>query len=221
MTDEPQKPQMHFAQDDETEKLKQWWKRNGTGIVAGIVLGVGGVSGIQGWRMYQDYQTGQASMYYQQMLVAVAKEDNEAAVRAADTLVVSHSESGYADIARLMLARLAVDAGDHGQAETVLEDLLAVTKDPAMGHTARIRLAVLALQAGNPDRIKALAAEGQEGGFASQYQELLGDALAEVGEWEQAQQAYQSALAAMASDSPAGQLLNAKLNMTRQGADTL
>jgi len=221
MTDEPQKPQMHFAQDDETEKLKQWWKRNGTGIVAGIVLGVGGVSGIQGWRMYQDYQTGQASMYYQQMLVAVAKEDNEAAVRAADTLVVSHSESGYADIARLMLARLAVDAGDHGQAETVLEDLLAVTKDPAMGHTARIRLAVLALQAGNPDRIKALAAEGQEGGFASQYQELLGDALTEVGEWEQAQQAYQSALAAMASDSPAGQLLNAKLNMTRQGADTL
>jgi predicted negative regulator of RcsB-dependent stress response len=221
MTDEPQKPQMHFAQDDETEKLKQWWKRNGTGIVAGIVLGVGGVSGIQGWRMYQDYQTGQASMYYQQMLVAVAKEDNEAAVRAADTLVVSHSESGYADIARLMLARLAVDAGDHGQAETVLEDLLAVTKDPAMGHTARIRLAVLALQAGKPDRIKALAAEGQEGGFASQYQELLGDALTEVGEWEQAQQAYQSALAAMASDSSAGQLLNAKLNMTRQGADTL
>ncbi|MGE4647211.1 MAG: tetratricopeptide repeat protein [Arenicellales bacterium] len=221
MTDEPQKPQMHFAQDDETEKLKQWWKRNGTGIVAGIVLGVGGVSGIQGWRMYQDYQTGQASMYYQQMLVAVAKEDNEAAVRAADTLVVSHSESGYADIARLMLARLAVDAGDHGQAETVLEDLLAVTKDPAMGHTARIRLAVLALQAGKADRIKALAAEGQEGGFASQYQELLGDALTEVGEWEQAQQAYQSALAAMASDSPAGQLLNAKLNMTRQGADTL
>ena len=221
MTDEPQKPQMHFAQDDETEKLKQWWKRNGTGIVAGIVLGVGGVSGIQGWRMYQDYQTGQASMYYQQMLVAVAKEDNEAAVRVADTLVVSHSESGYADIARLMLARLAVDAGDHGQAETVLEDLLAVTKDPAMGHTARIRLAVLALQAGKADRIKALAAEGQEGGFASQYQELLGDALAEVGEWEQAQQAYQSALAAMASDSSAGQLLNAKLNMTRQGADTL
>ncbi len=221
MTDEPQKPQMHFAQDDETEKLKQWWKRNGTGIVAGIVLGVGGVSGIQGWRMYQDYQTGQASMYYQQMLVAVAKEDNEAAVRAADTLVVSHSESGYADIARLMLARLAVDAGDHGQAETVLEDLLAVTKDPAMGHTARIRLAVLALQAGKADRIKALAAEGQEGGFASQYQELLGDALTEVGEWEQAQQAYQSALAAMASDSSAGQLLNAKLNMTRQGADTL
>ncbi len=65
---------MHFAQDDETEKLKQWWKRNGTGIVAGIVIGVGGVSGIQGWRMYQDYQAEQASMFYQRMLVAVAKE---------------------------------------------------------------------------------------------------------------------------------------------------
>jgi predicted negative regulator of RcsB-dependent stress response len=210
---------MHFAQDDETEKLKQWWKRNGTGIVAGIVIGIGGVSGIQGWRMYQDYQAGQASMYYEQMLVAVAKEDNEAVVRAADTLVASHSETGYADIARLMLARLAADAGNHGQTEAALENLLAVTKDPAMAHTARIRLAVLALQAGKPDRIKALAAEGQNEGFASQYQELLGDALAEVGDWGKAQQAYQTALATMASDSPAGQLLNAKLNMTRKGSD--
>ena len=211
---------MHFAQDDETEKLKQWWKRNGTGIVAGIVIGIGGVSGIQGWRMYQDYQAGQASMYYEQMLVAVAKEDNEAVVRAADTLVASHSETGYADIARLMLARLAADAGNHGQTEAALENLLAVTKDPAMAHTARIRLAVLALQAGKPDRIKALAAEGQNEGFASQYQELLGDALAEVGDWDKAQQAYQTALATMASDSPAGQLLNAKLNMTRKGSDS-
>jgi predicted negative regulator of RcsB-dependent stress response len=219
MTDEQQGPRMHFAQDDETEKLKQWWKRNGTGIVAGIVIGIGGVSGIQGWRMYQDYQAGQASMYYEQMLVAVAKEDNEAVVRAADTLVASHSETGYADIARLMLARLAADAGNHGQTEAALENLLAVTKDPAMAHTARIRLAVLALQAGKPDRIKALAAEGQNEGFASQYQELLGDALAEVGDWGKAQQAYQTALATMASDSPAGQLLNAKLNMTRKGSD--
>ena len=211
---------MHFAQDDETEKLKQWWKRNGTGIVAGIVIGIGGVSGIQGWRMYQDYQTGQASMYYEQMLVAVAEEDNETVVRAADTLVASHSETGYADIARLMLARLAADAGNHGQTEAALENLLAVTKDPAMAHTARIRLAVLALQAGKPDRIKALAAEGQNEGFASQYQELLGDALAEAGNWGKAQQAYQTALATMASDSPAGQLLNAKLNMTRKGSDS-
>ena len=220
MTDEQQGPQIHFAQDDETEKLKQWWKRNGTGIVAGIVIGIGGVSGIQGWRMYQDYQAGQASMYYEQMLVAVAKEDNETVVRAADTLVASHSETGYADIARLMLARLAADAGNHGQTEAALENLLAVTKDPAMAHTARIRLAVLALQAGKPDRIKALAAEGQNEGFASQYQEFLGDALAEVGDWDKAQQAYQTALATMASDSPAGQLLNAKLNMTRKGSDS-
>jgi len=211
---------MHFAQDDETEKLKQWWKRNGTGIVAGIVIGIGGVSGIQGWRMYQDYQAGQASMYYEQMLVAVAEEDNETVVRAADTLVASHSETGYADIARLMLARLAADAGNHGQTEAALENLLVITKDPAMAHTARIRLAVLALQAGKPDRIKALAAEVQNEGFASQYQELLGDALAEVGDWGKAQQAYQTALATMASDSPAGQLLNAKLNMTRKGSDS-
>ena len=35
--------QLHVAHDDETEKLREWWKRNGTGIIAGVVIGVGGV----------------------------------------------------------------------------------------------------------------------------------------------------------------------------------
>ena len=25
---------LHIAHDDETEKLRDWWKRNGTGIIA-------------------------------------------------------------------------------------------------------------------------------------------------------------------------------------------
>ena len=64
--------QLHVAHDDETEKLREWWKRNGTGIIAGVVIGIGGVGGIQGWRMYGDSQAGKASVLYEQMLGAAA-----------------------------------------------------------------------------------------------------------------------------------------------------
>ena len=217
MTDEQQGPQMHFAQDDETEKLKQWWKRNGTGIVAGIVIGVGGVSGIQGWRMYQDYQANQASALYQQMLGAASGVDTGMTTRAAEALISDHATSGYADIARLMLARLAVDAGDLDTGKEALNGLLSSSSDPVMRHAARVRLAVLALQDGNPEQIKALAAQEDSEGFVSHYQELLGDALAESGQWEAAREAYQQALVELTPESPAAQLLNAKLNMTRKG----
>ena len=71
--------QLHVAHDDETEKLREWWKRNGTGIIAGVVIGIGGVGGIQGWRMYEDSQAGKASVLYQEMLGAAAAERSEAA----------------------------------------------------------------------------------------------------------------------------------------------
>ena len=108
---------LHIAHDDETEKLREWWKRNGTGIIAGVLIGIGGVGGIQGWRMYQDSQAGKASALYEQMLGAAAGEATDSAASAASALVSDHGDSGYADIARLMLARLALEAGDSVEAE--------------------------------------------------------------------------------------------------------
>ena len=70
MKKEQTERKIHIAHDDDTEKLRQWWKRNGVGIISGIILGISGVGGIQGWRMYQDYQGEKASVLYEQMLAA-------------------------------------------------------------------------------------------------------------------------------------------------------
>ena len=37
--------QIQIAEDDDAEKLREWWKKNGMGIIAGIALGVLGVGG--------------------------------------------------------------------------------------------------------------------------------------------------------------------------------
>ena len=211
--------QIHIAHDDETEKLRDWWKRNGTGIIAGVVIGIGGVGGIQGWRMYEDSQAGKASVLYEQMLGAAAAERSEAASSAAQALVSKHSGSGYADLAQLMLARLALETGDSAKAQTALNDLIASTSDPVMRQVARVRLAVIALKDGEPEKIRSLAKAEAGEGFTSHFQELLGDALVASGDLDGARQAYEEALKGVTADSQAGRLITAKINMTRKGDD--
>jgi len=211
--------QIHIAHDDETEKLREWWKRNGTGIIAGVVIGIGGVGGIQGWRMYEDSQAGKASVLYEQMLGAAAAERPEAASSAAEALVSKHSGSGYADLAQLMLARLALETGDSTKAQTALNDLIASTSDPVMRQVARVRLAVIALKDGEPEKIRSLAKAEAGEGFTSHFEELLGDALVASGDLAGARQAYEEALKGVTADSQAGRLITAKINMTRKGDD--
>ena len=209
----------HIVHDEETEKLREWWKRNGTGIIAGVLIGIGGVGGIQGWRMYQDSQGEKASALYERMLGAASSQETNVAASAASTLVSDHNDSGYADIARLMLARLALESGDSEEAKRALNELLESTTDSVMRQVARVRLAVIALKDGEPEQIRTLAEAEAGEGFTSHFQELLGDALAASGDLDGAQKAYQEALRGVTPDSQAGQLITAKLNMTRKGDD--
>ena len=211
--------QLHVAHDDETEKLREWWKRNGAGIIAGVVIGVGGVGGIQGWRMYEDSQAGKASVLYQEMLGAAAAERSEAASAAAEALTSKHSGSGYADLAQLMLARLALEEEDVAKARIALNELIASTSDSVMRQVARVRLAVIALKEGDPEVIRKLSRAEAGDGFSSHFQELLGDALVANGDLGGARQAYQEALKGVTADSQAGRLITAKMNMTRKGDD--
>ena len=217
MKKEQTERKIHIAQDDDTEKLREWWKRNGVGIIAGIILGVGGVGGIQGWRMYQDYQGEKASVLYEQMLAADVVDDQAAVIDSATVLIANHQSSGYADLARLMLARQFLYSEDVAAARTALNELLAESKDPVMQQVARVCLAVIALQAGDVDQVRALAEASAADGFVSQFQELLGDALMATGDLKAAQIAYEKALANAPSNSQAAQLISAKLNMTRRG----
>ncbi len=115
-----------------------------------------------------------------------------------------------------MLARQFLYTEDVAAARTALNGILEESKDPVMHQVARVRLAVIALQAGDVDQVRALAEASAAEGFVSQFQELLGDALMASGDLKAAQMAYEKALANAPSNSQAAQLISAKLNMTRR-----
>ena len=43
---------VHVAEDDDAQRLRVWWKKNGMGIVAGVAIGILGVGGFTGWQVY-------------------------------------------------------------------------------------------------------------------------------------------------------------------------
>ena len=68
-----------FVTDDEqVERIKNWWSDNGSSVIAGLVIGIGG---LMGWRYWVDYQTNvaaEASSHFANMVSSVESNKNDA-----------------------------------------------------------------------------------------------------------------------------------------------
>jgi len=219
MAKEDQNIAIHFAEDEQTEKIRHWWKKNGTAIIVGLVLGIGSVAGYQGWGIYQTRQAEAASDLYQGMLRNL---ENEALIRvreSADRLISKYRSTTYADAASLMLARLDVETGELERAGEHLSHVIAHSKDSTMQHVARLRLVTLALDRGDLKWADQLLVSQPTGGFDSRYDELRGDVFAARNDLNNARNSYQSALENAAVGSVAAQILERKLNSVRRADD--
>ena len=219
MAKENQNTTMHFAEDEQTEKIRHWWKKNGSAIIVGLVLGIGSVAGYQGWGVYQTRQAEAASDLYQEMLRSLENEALTRVRESADRLISKFGSTAYADAASLMLARLDVEAGQPEQAGHHLSRVIDHSKDAAMQHIARLRLVTLALDQGDLKWADQLLKIQPMGGFESRYDELRGDIFTVRNDLKNARNAYQSALENAVAGSVAAQILERKLNSVRRVDD--
>ena len=219
MAKENQNTTIHFAEDEQTEKIRHWWKKNGSAIIVGLVLGIGSVAGYQGWGVYQTRQAEAASDLYQEMLRSLENEALTRVRESADSLISKFGSTAYADAASLMLARLDVEAGQLEQAGHHLSRVIDHSKDSAMQHIARLRLVTLALDQGDLKWADQLLKIQPMGGFESRYDELRGDIFTARNDLKNARNAYQSALENAVAGSVAAQILDRKLNSVRRDDD--
>ena len=216
MAKENQNTTIHFAEDEQTEKIRHWWKKNGSAIIVGLVLGIGSVAGYQGWGVYQTRQAEAASDLYQEMLRSLENEALTRVRESADRLISKFGSTAYADAASLMLARLDVEAGQLEQAGHHLSRVIDHSKDSAMQHIARLRLVTLALDQGDLKWADQLLKIQPMGGFESRYEELRGDIFTARNDLKNARNTYQSALENAVAGSVAAQILERKLNSVRR-----
>ncbi len=199
--------------DEQAEAIKKWWDENGKSAIFGIILGLGAIFGWQQWQAYIISQNESASTLYQEVLTAINENNLQDARGPASAIIHNYGKTGYAILARLMLARIAVEEDeDYTTAATHLQWALDNVKDKAMKHEIRSRLARVYMATDRLDDALSLVNIDSTGAYGPLYDEIRGDIYTLMENHTEARLAYQQAIANSRPSSTDAILLNIKLN---------
>jgi predicted negative regulator of RcsB-dependent stress response len=202
-----------YATDDEkVEALKKWWKENGKSLLIGVAIGLIAVFGWRAWVDYRNTQAQQASAAYEQMMLSMSQEQADAAIQEGEQIISRYSNSPYAVLTALAVAKLKLDKKEPVAARSHLQWAMEHAGMTGLQHVARIRLARVMIAQGEDKAALKLISGVQAGSFAAEYDELRGDIYRKQGEDQMAASAYQKALGELAPGSRNSFLLQMKLN---------
>jgi predicted negative regulator of RcsB-dependent stress response len=202
----------YLSESEQWERAKAWVRSYGGWILGGVLVALGGIAG---WNWYQDRQTRlglEASAKYEQLTDALGKNDLTRAKSLSAELERDYPKSPYVDQAHLFDARIAVEAGDLGKAETLLRGVMDRSKDDQLALVARLRLARVQLAQNKPDDALATLNGKPAGAFEARFHEARGDVLFAKGDKAGALKEYLAAEAGADTRSVDVQSLQLKIN---------
>ncbi|MFB3079477.1 MAG: YfgM family protein [Lysobacterales bacterium] len=180
----------YLTDEEQIAKLKAWWEENGTGLVVGLILVIGGVVG---WRWYDGYRTEQiesASTLYEEFLVS----EGEVREQFAASIDAQIPDTSYQVFTLLHRAHTAAEEADFATTEALLVRAVAAAPDVLLADVARLRLAKVLQQGDRSDDALVVLGAIRGEGFRSHVAELKGDIHLTRGETVLAHEAYSAAL---------------------------
>ncbi|MCF7220500.1 YfgM family protein [Marilutibacter chinensis] len=185
---------------EQSERVLQWLRNNGVGLIGGIALGFAAIGGWKWWGHDQQSKKLAEADRYSAAVEAIESDDPKAAELTADL-----QPGMLSALAALELARSQVAAGKTEEAIATLKGI--ASDDPALTDVVNQRLARLQIEAGQADAALALLAQA-ESAIAL---EIRGDAEFALGKHDAARASYEQALAKMDVGSPMRRMLELKL----------
>ena len=180
----------YLSEKEQIDKIRKWWKENGTFVIAGLVLGIGGIAGWNYWHAYKLQQAEEAGAVYAAIATNVDSRNFTQADAELDTLESDYGASPYLDQARLLIARVRVEQGDLAGAAVLLKKIVDDSSDPELALIARVRLARVLIADGVADEALQVLSLKDAGIFTPKFHELRGDIFAGRGEVEAAREEY-------------------------------
>lgn len=204
--------EIYNTEEQQVEAIKRFFREHGLSMVAGIVIGLGG---LYGFRFYQAKQleTQQAQSAAYAVLVdkaAVEGADKKAWLVDAQKFIADNKDSNYSHLAALMAAKEAVVLKDYAAAELQLSAVVASSKVPEVVAVAQLRLARVQTEQAKYKEALATLSATMPAAFAAQQNELKGDVLLKSGDETAALSAYKAAQAV--TEVGKNPLLDVKLN---------
>lgn len=195
---------------EQSERVRNWLKNNGAGLIGGIALGLAVIFGWQWWGRHQAQQRQQA---FQDYAAAQASLDKAAAAGQkpadlkpvqADIARLADENELYANLAALRLAKAQVESGKRDDAIATLK---AIKPAAELKPVVDLRLARLLADAGKHDEALKLIGNASDGDSLV----ARADILAATGKPEQARELYLKALTGMDVAAPQRRLVELKL----------
>ncbi|WDE06251.1 tetratricopeptide repeat protein [Thalassomonas viridans] len=185
--------EIYQTEEQQVDAIKKFWSENGNGIIAGIVLGLGG---FVGFNLYKDSVLEQelATSDAYQTLIESAEKDPESFAAKGDQFIKDNAATSYASLTALALAKEMVDKKDWAQAEKYLQT--AVDKAPSDGIKAIATLRLARIQVQQEKLAEALASLSAQlpESFTAAVQEIKGDVYLQQDKKDLARNAYQAAI---------------------------
>ncbi|GAA5073147.1 YfgM family protein [Lysobacter panacisoli] len=185
---------------EQSERVLQWLRNNGAGLIGGIALGLAAIGGWKWWEHRGTQQQMEQASQYQAALDAIEAKD-----KAAEAKVKALGEGPYRALASLELAHAQVDAQQHDAAMATLRGIRS--DDPAITDIVNQRLARLLIEAKQADAALKLVASATSASAI----EVRGDAQFALGQLEQARTSYAQALSKLDVASPQRRVVELKL----------
>lgn len=185
---------------EQSERVLEWLRRNGAGLIGGIVLGLAAIGGWKWWEQHQATQQAQIASQYQAAVDAIAAKDKQAQVK------VKALDAGlYYTLASLELAKSQLATGQRDAAIATLRG--AKPSEPALAQIVNERLARLLIDAKQAEAALKL----MDAATTASALEVRGDAQFALGQRDRARETYQQALAKLDVASPNRRVLELKL----------
>ncbi len=203
----------YTTDEEELEKLKNWWNDNKLFVVTGLIAGGAILGGYNWYKNFVSTRANTASAVFEDMREAATSGNREVAIAKGTELKDGFSATPYDAQALLVLAKVHVEAGDYDAAMAALKDAIS-EGNAELGHVARLRLARVQLAAGMTDEATSTLNVRSEGEFSPLYQELRGDVYSATGDTEAAIEQYKLALA---HDIPLGDVRYLEIKLQNLG----
>ena len=206
-----------LEEQEKISALKAWWDQYGN-IVSAIVTALCvTIIAVQGWRWYTRAQAEKAAVLYTAISQAAQSSANDKAKDAGAQLLDKYPSSAYAPRGALLLAKIAIDAGDRAQAKTHLQWVVDHASEDELKQIARIRIAYVLLdEKAYDEALRTLDAKHDEQ-LDGMYADVKGDILSAAGKPSEARAAYQEALTKLDPKGQQRTLVQLKLDSLGDG----
>ncbi|KJY92213.1 tetratricopeptide repeat protein [Pseudoalteromonas piscicida] len=187
--------EIYSTEEQQAEAIKRFFRENGTTIVVGAVLGLGG---LYGWKAYNQSQIDSAEAASEAYTQVVESDD---VLAKSDAFVAANADSNYAVLAAFVAAKEAIDKDDLKLAAEKLTWAADNVANAELKATALLRLARVQASLSQYEQALATLAKPMPEAFKAQLAEIQGDIYLAQGDKDKARSAYQSALEAAEGNS--------------------